>query len=78
MYRIVFVVVWFDFVWVDVPYVNTNMPHLDIYKTVSMAYEHTMVRSVRLKDGPINAIERSRGSTINQSSVRCGQQCKRT
>jgi hypothetical protein len=55
----------------------TNMPHLYI---CSLQYCVNIVRSdevIRLKEGPIKAIESSTDNTINQSSVASCQFCKR-
>ena len=66
-HRIVFVVVRLDLVWIDLPDVHTDMPHFDIC-IVSVKEVTSLLANARLYDGPISAIESSRGTTINQSS----------
>jgi hypothetical protein len=42
-YGIILVVIWFQFVPRYLPYMHTDMPHLDIYKPLALVHSRTAV-----------------------------------
>lgn len=72
-YLVVLIVVGFRFARRDFVDVDSKVPHFDVCLFLSGAFSSRLTGYVRLNEGPIRAMESSKGIMISQSSGDIGQ-----